>query len=111
MFLVNGMRATLRQFNRTNNDSVFDDQNYKDVPIMCCPYDVEQAIRYGIYTVPEAKGYYQVPRWVDVRQGDQIIFHGKRIKDKNFQEQTHTVLEVQEGWLFNSVENKIAVVK
>ena len=46
MFLVNGMRATLRQFNRTDDDNVFDDQNYKDVPIMCCPYEVEQAIRY-----------------------------------------------------------------
>ena len=34
MFLVNGMRATLRQFNRTDDDSVFDDQNYKDVPII-----------------------------------------------------------------------------
>ena len=36
MFLINGMKATLRQFNRPSddsqpNDNVYDDQNYKDI--------------------------------------------------------------------------------
>jgi hypothetical protein len=100
MFLVNGFKATLRQFNR-NDSKVFDDEDYTDVSVKICPYDVEQAIRFGIYTVPEATGYYQVHRWVDVREGDQIIFKG----------QTHTVLRIEEGWIFNRVENKILVVK
>lgn len=110
MFLINGLKATLRQFNREDTDSVFDDQNYKEISIKCCPYDVDQAIRYGIYTHPEATGYYQVPRWVDVRQGDQIIFHGRKI-DKDYKEQIHTILEVKDEWYFNRVENKILIVK
>lgn len=101
MFLVNGMKATLRQFNREENDNVFDDTNYKEVPIKLCPYDVEGAIRFGIYTVPEATGYYQVHRWVDVRAGDQIIFNN----------QVHTILKVQEGWIYNRIENKVLAVK
>lgn len=105
MFLVNGIKCTLRQFNREKNNSVYDDQNYKDVSIKCCPYDVDQAIRYGIYTIPEAHGYYQLPRWVDVREGDQII-----IKTKT-REIVHTILKVQDEWVFNRVENYIVAVK
>ena len=39
MFLVNGMKAKLRQFNRNEDNNVFDDQNYKDIYIKCCPYN------------------------------------------------------------------------
>lgn len=106
MFIVNGLKATLYQFNRTADDNPFDDQNYKTITIKCCPYDISQGIRYGIYTVAEAKGYYQVPRYVDVREGDQIVFTGKdgdQIK--------HTILNVQDNWLFNRVENKVLAIK
>lgn len=105
MFLVNGIKCTLRQFNRTNNNSVYDDQNFKEVPIKCCPYNVDQAISFGIYTIPEATGYYQVPRWVDVREGDQIIFkqHNREI--------VYTILKVQDEWIFNRIENYILAVK
>lgn len=106
MFLVSGIKATLRQFNRTDNDSVYDDQNYKETTIKCCPYNVDQAIRFGIYTVPEATGYYQVPRWVDVREGDQIILQGKYSNGI-----VHTILKVQDEWIFNRVENYIIAVK
>lgn len=101
MFLVNGIRATLRQFNREENDNVYDDVNYKDIKIKCCPYDCESSIKFGIYTNPEAVGYYQVPRWVDVRVGDQLIFNN----------QNHTILKVEDSWIYNRVENKILVVK
>ena len=111
MFLVNGMKAKLRQFNRNEDNNVFDDQNYKDIYIKCCPYNADQGINFGIYTVPEATGYYQVPRWVDVREGDQIIFLGGRLKDTRFREQVHTILKVQDEWLFNRVENYIIAVK
>jgi hypothetical protein len=105
MFLVNGIKCTLRQFNRTESDSAYDDQNYKDTPIKVCPYNVDQAVRYGIYTIPEATGYYQLPRWVNVREGDQIIFnnHGEQV--------VHTILKVQDEWIFNRVENYICAVK
>lgn len=109
MFLINGQKAKLRQFNRTDNDDVFDDQNYKDVYIKVCPYNIEQGISYGIYTVPEATGYYQVPRNTDVRQGDQIMFIGNR--GAEFKNQVHTVLKVQDNWIFNRVENLILAVK
>lgn len=105
MFLVNGIKCVLRQFNRNESNSVYDDQEYKDVPIKCCPYDVDQAVRFGIYTIPEATGYYQLPRWVDVREGDQIIFKGKD------REHIHTILKVQDEWIFNRVENYICAVK
>lgn len=110
MFLVNGMKAKLIQFNR-NTDDVFDDEDRKSIIIKCCPYDVEQAIKFGIYTVPEATGYYQVPRWIDIQEGDQIIFLGGRLKSRNYREQVHTVLKVQDEWLFNRVENYIIAVK
>lgn len=112
MFLINGQKAILRQFNRTTDTSIYDDQNYTDIRIKCCPYDISQGIRFGIYTVPEAKGYYQVPRYIDVRQGDQIKFIGKNnIDEPTFEGQVHTVLEVQDNWIFNRVENKIIAVK
>lgn len=101
MFLVNGLSATLRKFNRTEDTSAYDDQNYIDASIKLCPYDIAQGIRFGLYTVPEATGYYQVKRTEDVQEGDQILFRG----------QIHTVLKVQDNWLFNRVENKIVAVK
>lgn len=106
MFIVNGQKATLYQFNREADNSVFDDQNFKTIDIKCCPYDISQGIRYGIYTVPEAKGYYQVPRHIDVREGDQIVFKGK-----NSDQIKHTILNVQDNWFFNRVENKVLAVK
>lgn len=113
MFLIRGQKAILRQFNRVDDTAVFDDQNCKEISIKCCPYDISQGIRYGIYTVPDAKGYYQVPRNVDVRQGDQIIFIGNGIGTSGVerQEQIHTILDVQDNWLFNRVENKILAIK
>ena len=105
MFLVNGMKCTLRQFNRTNDNNPYDDRNYRDITIKCCPYDVDQAVKFGIYTIPEATGYYQVPRTVDIREGDQIIFKGR---DREF---IHTVIKIQDEWIFNRVENYIAAVK
>ena len=101
MFVINGIKATLRQFNRTEDNNPYDDQNYKDVPIKCCPYDVDQAVRFGVYTIPEATGFYQVPRWVDIREGDQILI-GNHID---------TVLKIQDEWLFNRIENYMATVR
>lgn len=109
MFLVNGMKAKLIQFNRGKDNNVFDDQDRNTIMIKCCPYDADQGINFDIYTVPEATGSYQVPRWVDVREGDQLIFMGKSYETTR--EQTHTVLKVFDEWLFNRVENKILVVK
>lgn len=101
MFIVNGINAQLIQFNRNNKNSIYDDQDQQTVSIKVCPYDMSDAIKFGLYTVPEAKGYFQVKRNVDVEEGDQIVFNGK----------TYTILNVQDNWLFNRVENKILAVK
>ena len=75
MYNVNGKVATLVQFNRTNDDeNIYDDQDTKELDIVVCPYNVDQAVRFGIYTVPEATGYFIIKSKVDVREGDQLIF-------------------------------------
>ena len=106
MFIVNGMKATLIRYNQNNDTNVYDDEPRVTKTIKCCPYDISQGIRFGIYSVPEAKGYYQVSRNLDVREGDQLIFLGK-----NTDNLVHTILNVQDNWIFNRVENKILAVK
>ena len=101
MFIVNGMKAKLIKFNRNNDNSIYDDEDTQEENIKVCPYNVDDAIRFGIYTVPEATGYFQVHRKLDIRNGDQIVK-----KNKNY-----TVLKVQESWIFNRVENKMVAVK
>ena len=101
MFLTNGLKAKLIKYNRDSEDVIYDDELREEEIIKICPYDVSNGVAFGIYTVPNATGYFQVGRKVDVREGDQIVF------DKN----TYTVLNVQDNWLFNRVENKILAVK
>lgn len=112
MILVNSQRAILRQFNRENVKAYYDDQNYKEMPIRVVPYNVDDLISFGVYTVPEATGYFMVNRNVDVRKGDQITFVGKFFnKNLDLTKRKLTVLKVQDAWLFNRVENKIVAVK
>ena len=115
MILVNSQLATLKQFNRPNitpSDNYYDDQNYQEVTIKVVPYDVDDNIRFGTYTIPEATGYYMVDRKYDVRVGDQIIFIGKFMNTKSqLTERTFTVLKVMDDWIFNRVENFIVAVK
>lgn len=101
MFLTNGLKAKLIKYNRENVDKIYDDEPQKEQIIKVCPYDVSNGVAFGIYTVPNASGYFQVGRKIDVREGDQITFEGK----------TYTVLNVQDNWLFNRVENKILAVR
>lgn len=111
MFLVNGMKATLRLFDRVPNTGVYDDQNFTTKTIKVCPYDIAQGIKFGIYTVPGATGYYTVKRTEDIREGDQIIFINGLTDSGDIKNQVHTVLKVQDNWLFNRVENKIVAVQ
>lgn len=108
MFLINGMKATLKQYNRTDSDEIFDDTNYRVTSIRCCPYDKDDKIVFSEYTVNEATGYYQVSKDVDVRVGDQIKFDGAY---NSVPDEFHTVLEVRDEWIFNHIENKVVAVK
>lgn len=100
MFNVNGMRATLIQNNR-GISGIYDDQDKTEVVIKVCPYNVDQAIRFGIYTVPEATGYFIVKPNVDIREGDQIRFNNV----------LYSVLKVQDNWLWNKKANIGIAVK
>ena len=102
MYNVNGMVATLVQFNRTNDDeNIYDDQDTKELDIVVCPYNVDQAVRFGIYTIPEATGYFIIKSKVDVREGDQLIFNNNE----------YTILKVQDNWIWNKVANISIAVK
>lgn len=101
MFLTNGMKATLIQNNRSNDNSPYDDQDKKSVDIVVCPYNVDQAVRFGVYTVPEAKGYFIVKNTVDVKEGDQLVFN----------DITYSILDVQDNWIWNKIANFIIAVK
>lgn len=101
MYNVNGMVATLLQFNRNDEESIYDDQDKQELDIVVCPFNVDQAISYGIYTVPEATGYFIIKSKVDVREGDQLIFNNNK----------YTILKVQDNWLWNKVANISIAVK
>lgn len=94
MFNVNGVAATLIQNNRTTS-GIYDDQDKTEIDIVVCPYNIDQAIQFGVYTIPEATGYFIVKNDVDVKEGDQIILN----------EKIYSVLKVQDNWLWNKIAN------
>ena len=100
MFNVNGMKATLIRNNR-GVSGIYDDQDKTEVEIKVCPYNVDQAIKFGIYTVPEATGYFIVKAGTDIKEGDQIVFFNH----------TFSVLKVQDNWLWNKIANIGIAVK
>jgi hypothetical protein len=100
MFNINGMTATLVQNNR-GTSGIYDDQGKNEVTIKICPYNVDQAVRFGVYTIPEATGYFITKSGVDVREGDQIVFNNR----------TYSVLKVEDNWIWNKVANIGLIVK
>lgn len=100
MFLTNAMKGTLKKYNR-NGTGVYDDEYTKEVPIKICPYNQDIRVAFGIYTVPEAEGYYIVKSKTDVQEGDQITFMGK----------TYTVIKVKDNWIWNRIENYTVAVR
>lgn len=100
MFLVNGKKATLIQFNR-GVSGVYDDEDRKTTTCIICPYNQDTSIAFGTYTVPEATGYFMVKRATDVKEGDQIVFGGK----------TYTILDVRDNWIWNKIESYTVAVK
>lgn len=100
MFNVNGMSATLIQNNR-NTSSYYDDQDKQEVDIVVCPYNVDQEVKFGTYTIPEAKGYFILKNTTDVKEGDQLIIGGK----------TFSIIDVQDNWIWNKIANYTVAVK
>ena len=100
MFNVNGFEATLIQNNR-NESSVYDDDDKQEVTIKVCPFNADMTVRFGIYTVPEAEGYFIVKANTPVREGDQLIVGGR----------TFSIIKVKDNWIWNKVANIILAVK
>lgn len=103
MFITNGLSATLIKYNRGQevNTGVWDDEYTLEENIVLCPYNQDNSISFGIYSVPEAKGYYIVKNTVDIKEGDQIVFNGE----------TYTVIDVKDNWIWNKVVNYTIAVK
>lgn len=109
MFLVNAMSGTLIKRNRPVyddnnnlvNQPVYDDEVMVEVPVKLCPYNQDIRIAFGVYTIPEAEGYYIVKSKTDIKEGDQITFMGK----------TYSVIKVKDNWIWNRIENYTVAVK
>lgn len=100
MYNVNGMKAILVQNNRGKSD-YYDDQDKKQVKVKVCPYNADMSVRFGTYTVPEAKGYFIVKSKTPVKEGDQLIFDGR----------TFSIIDVKDNWVWNKLANIIIAVK
>lgn len=101
MFNVNGFKATLIQNNRNDEASYYDDQDKQELTIKVCPFNVDMSVRFGTYTVAEAKGYFIVKANTPVRVGDQLEIEGR----------TFSIIDVKDDWIWNKVANIILAVK
>ena len=100
MFITNGMPAVLVKNNRGESE-YYDDQDKVEENIVCCPYNADITDRFGMYTVPEAEGFFILKRCVDVREGDQLIIGGR----------TFSIIKVKDNWIWNKVVNFTVAVK
>ena len=100
MYNVNGMNAVLIQNNRGTSD-YYDDQDKRQVKIKVCPYNADMSVKFGTYTVAEAKGYFIVKSKTPVKEGDQLIFGNT----------TFSIIDVKDEWIWNKLANIIIAVK
>lgn len=100
MFNVNGMNAVLIQNNRGVSE-YYDDQDKQYKNIKVCPFNADQAIKFGINTIPEATGYFIVKNNVPVVEGDQLLFNGRK----------YSIIRVEDNWIWNKLANLILFVK
>lgn len=101
MFLMNGFKAKLIKFNRNGKSLAYDDEDKIEENIKVIPYNADDSISFGTYTVPEATGSLMIRRQVDVKEGDQI-----KIGDKTF-----TVIKWADKWIYNRIEYKVVWIK
>ena len=100
MFITNGMPCVLVKNNRETS-GYYDDQDKVEENIVCCPYNADITDRFGIYTVPEAEGFFILKNCVDVKEGDQLI-----IGDRTF-----SIIKVKDNWIWNKIANYTVAVK
>lgn len=100
MYNVNGMSAILIQNNRGESE-YYDDDDKRQVKIKVCPYNADISVRFGTYTIPEAKGYFIVKSKTPVKEGDQLLFEGR----------TFSIIDVKDNWIWNKLANIVIAVK
>lgn len=100
MYITNGLNATLVKYNRKGT-GVWDDEYTESENIVICPYNQDVSVGFGVYTVPEAKGYFIVKNDADVKEGDQVIFNNE----------TYTIIDVKDNWIWNKIANYTIAVK
>lgn len=101
MFNVTGVDAVLVQRNRTENNDVYDDENKQSVTIQITPINADMAIKYGTYTIPQATHYFVTKGNVDVKEGDEL----------EYDNQTYSIIGVNDNWIWNHLANIVLVVK
>ena len=102
MFNVNGIPAVLIQNNRNTDENVYyDDQDKQEVDIVVCPYNADVSADFGTDTIAQAKGYFIVKAETPVKEGDQIT-----IGDETF-----SVIELKDNWIWNKIVNKTLAIK
>lgn len=101
MFLVNGHKAKLIQFNRNGKSLAYDDEDKQSIEIKIIPYNADDSINFDTYSVPEATGYFMIRRNIDVKEGDQIEYNNR----------IYTILKVAEKWIYNRIEYQMVFVK
>ena len=101
MFLMNGHKAKLIQYNRNGSSLAYDDEDKQEIDIKVIPYNADEKVNFGTYTEPGGTGYFMIRRNVDVKEGDQI-----KIGNKTF-----TIIEWGDKWLFNRIEYKVVHVR
>ena len=102
MFNVNGIPAVLIQNNRdTSVNAYYDDQDKQEVDIVVCPYNADVSVMFGTDTVANAKGYFIVKADTPVKEGDQITIG----------EETFSVIELKDNWIWNKIVNKTLAIK
>lgn len=101
MFLVNGFKAKLVQYNRNGRSLAYDDEDKNEIDIKVIPYNVDDEISFGTYTEPNAVGYFMLRRNVDVKEGDEIIFNNH----------TYSIVGLADKWIYGRIEYKVAHVR
>lgn len=97
MYLATPRTATLKKY---RSSAVYDDESTTDITIDVIFYNTDIALRFGIVTIPEAKGYF-IARNIDAQEGDQVVYDSH----------TYTILQVNDRWQFNKCVNKVLAVK
>jgi hypothetical protein len=98
---MNPKKAQLIRKNRSTGFVYDDEDKLPPIKIDVIPYNVNQAISYGIDTDPEASGYFIVRWFTDIKEGDQIIYQNKK----------YSVIKVKDNWIFNKIESIEVIVK